>query len=80
MELASDVQTLEQCRAIYQDVMGKAPSHTPMPMFPFEAFVGKDIPGMWRWLRTSHVSLGTAPALEILPEALVRTWPERMRG
>ena len=81
LKLASDVQTLEQCRAIYQEVTGKAPSRFPMPMFLFEAFVGKDIPRMWRWLRTHPVSLETGPTLEILPEALtVRTWLERMRG
>ncbi len=80
LTLASDVQTLEQCRAIYQEVMGKAPSRFPMPMFLFEAFVGKDIPRMWRWLRTHHVSLDTASTFEILPQALpVRTWLERMR-
>lgn len=51
-----------------------------MPMFLFQAFVGKDIPRMWRWLRTHHVSLDTPPTLEILPEALtVRTWLERMK-
>ena len=81
LKLASDVQTLEECRAIYREVMGKAPSRFPMPMFLFEAFVGKDIPRMWRWLRSNRVSLDTAPTLEILPGALtVRTWLERMRG
>ena len=78
LPLAADVQSLEETREIYREVMGKYPSRFPMPMFLFETFVGKDLGNMWRWLRTHHVDLDTRPALEIHPQAMtVRAWLER---
>ncbi len=73
--LASDAQSLAECRAIYQEVRGKAPSTFPIPMFLFERFVGKDIPNMWRWLRNNTVSLDTSLTRQVHPEAMtVREW------
>lgn len=75
LPLAADVQSLAECREIYREVKGKYPSHFPMPMFLFEMFVGKDIPKMWRWIRTNPVSLDTSQTLAIHPEAMsVRAW------
>lgn len=75
LPLAADVQSLAECREIYKEVRGKYPSRFPMPMFLFEKFVGKDIPNMWRWLRTNEVHLDTGPTQAIHPEAMtVRTW------
>jgi uncharacterized protein YbjT (DUF2867 family) len=53
LALASDAQSLYEVREIYQEVKGKYPKRFPMPMFLFEKFVGKDVPNMWRWLRTN---------------------------
>jgi uncharacterized protein YbjT (DUF2867 family) len=73
--LSADVQSLDECRAIYKEVRGKYPSRFPMPLFLFEKFVGKDIPRMWSWLRTHSVNLDTSPTRQIHPEAMtVRTW------
>lgn len=75
LPLASDALTLEECRELYREVKGKYPSRFPMPMFLFEKFVGKDIPNMWRWLRTNPVSLDTSQTYAVHPEAMtVRTW------
>lgn len=75
LPLAADAQSLGECRQIYQEVRGKAPSRFPMPMFLFEKFVGKDIPEMWRWLRANPVSLETSSTYAIHPEAMtVRAW------
>lgn len=75
LPLAADAQSLGECRQIYKEVKGKDPSRFPMPMFLFEKFVGKDIPNMWRWLRTNPVSLDTHQTYEVHPEAMsVRTW------
>jgi uncharacterized protein YbjT (DUF2867 family) len=80
--LASDVQSLAECRAIYREVLGKNAPRFPMPVWLFKrfGFVGQDLLAMWRWLRTGAVSLDTAPTLAIHPEALtVRTWLSRQK-
>jgi uncharacterized protein YbjT (DUF2867 family) len=75
LPLAADAESLAEIREIYREVHGKYPSRFPMPMFLFEKFVGKDIPNMWRWLRTNPVSLDTSQTYEVHPEAMnVRTW------
>jgi uncharacterized protein YbjT (DUF2867 family) len=75
LPLAADARSLAECREIYREVKGKYPSRFPMPMFLFEKFVGKDIPNMWRWLRTNPVSLDTSTTYEVHPSAMtVQTW------
>lgn len=75
LPLAADAQSLAECRQIYQEVRGRAPSRFPMPLFLFEKFVGRDIPAMWRWLRDNPVNLETGPTYAIHPEAMtVRAW------
>jgi uncharacterized protein YbjT (DUF2867 family) len=72
LTLASDVRSLEECRSIYREVMGRNPRRLPMPVWLFErfGFVGKDLTTMWRWLRTGHVDLDTSPTRSIHPDAL----------
>ena len=77
LALASDVQSLDECRPIYREVMGRNPRSFPMPVWLFErfGFVGRDLTTMWRWLRTGAVDLDTAPTRAIHPDALtVRDW------
>ena len=75
LPLASDAQSLAEVREIYKEVKGKYPARFPMPMFLFEKFVGKDIPNMWRWLRSNPVDLDTRPTQQVHPEVMsVRTW------
>jgi uncharacterized protein YbjT (DUF2867 family) len=81
LPLASDTRSLDECRNIYREVMGRYPSRFPMPMFLFEAFVGKDIPNMWRWLDKNEVSLDTSYTYRVHPEAMtVRTWLQSMEN
>lgn len=78
--LASDVKTLDECRSIYTEVMGKKPPRFPMPMFLFNMFVGKDIPRMWEWLAANDIDLDTSQTREIDPEAMtVREWLQKMK-
>jgi uncharacterized protein YbjT (DUF2867 family) len=73
--LASDVQSIRQCRDIWRDVTGRAPRRFPMPVRLFERFSGTDETTMWRWLRDNHVDLDTEPARDIHPGArTVRQW------
>jgi uncharacterized protein YbjT (DUF2867 family) len=77
LALASDVQSLEQCRLIYREVMGRNPPQVPMPAWLFKrfGFVGQDLTAMWRWLRIEPIALDTEPTRAIHPEALsVRAW------
>jgi uncharacterized protein YbjT (DUF2867 family) len=81
LPLAADARNLAECREIYRQVTGKYPARFPMPMFLFEKFVGKDIPNMWRWLKTNPVSLDTGPTLQVHPEVMsVETWLRRVKS
>jgi len=81
LPLAADAQSLAQFREIYKEVKGKYPSRFPMPQFLLEKFMGKDIPNMWRWLRTHPVSLDTSQTYEVHPGAMsVRTWLQHLNS
>jgi uncharacterized protein YbjT (DUF2867 family) len=83
LALASDVQSLDECRSIYREVMGRNPRRFPMPVWLFErfGFVGRDLTAMWRWLRTGDVDLDTSPTRAIHPDALtVRGWLSKQRA
>ena len=81
--LASDVQSLDQCRSIYREVMGRNPRRFPMPIWLFKrlGFVGRDLTTMWRWLRTADIELDTAPTRAIHSDALtVRSWLSKKKA
>jgi hypothetical protein len=83
LPLASDVQSLDECRSIYREVMGRNPRRFPMPVWLFErfGFVGTDLTTMWRWLRTATIDLDTAPTCAIHPDALtVRGWLSKQKA
>ena len=67
--LASDVQTIGQCRELWRQAKGRAPRRFPMPVWLFERFAGTDETTMWKWLRENDVDLDTTPTLEIHPGA-----------
>jgi uncharacterized protein YbjT (DUF2867 family) len=73
--LASDVQSIAQCRQIWFDVYGRPPRRFPMPVWMFRRFVGSDLLTMWRWLGTAQVNFDPTPTRSLLPTALtVREW------
>jgi uncharacterized protein YbjT (DUF2867 family) len=79
--LASDVKSIEDCRAIWREVTGGPPRRWPMPRWLFERFAGTDETTMWRWLRANEVDFDTAPTLSVHPEALtVRDWLRRKKA
>jgi uncharacterized protein YbjT (DUF2867 family) len=83
LALTSDVQSLEQCRALYREVLGKDPPGSPMPLWLFKrfGFMGKDLTTMWQWLRTGDIAWETAPTREIHPDALtVRDWLSKQKA
>ncbi|MPY99038.1 MAG: NAD(P)H-binding protein [Actinophytocola sp.] len=75
LTLVADVQSIDDCRAIWRDVTGKPPRRFPMPVWLFERIVGTDLTTMWRWLRTATIPTDTSETLRILPTAVtVRQW------
>ena len=79
--LASDVQSIDTCRAIWREVTGRPPRRFPMPRWLFERFAGTDETTMWRWLGANKVDFDTRPTLAIHPGALtVREWLERKKA
>jgi hypothetical protein len=78
LNLVSDVQSIDQCRALWREVSGRPPREWPMPVWLFERFVGTDLTTMWRWLRTAEFDLSPETTREILPQALTtRDWRTR---
>ena len=83
LTLASDVRSLDECRSMYREVMGRNPRRLPMPVWLFErfGFVGKDLTTMWRWLRTGDVDLDTSRTRAIHPDALtVGGWLSKQKA
>jgi uncharacterized protein YbjT (DUF2867 family) len=75
IRLSSDVKSIEECRAIYRDVMGKNPSRFPMPVWVFKRFVGTDLITMWQWLSTADIDFNPESTRALHPEALsVKDW------
>lgn len=81
IKLASDVKTIDEIRASYRSIMGKAPSRFPMPVWMFKRFVGTDLLTMWQWLRTGEIDLETQPTLALHPQALnVEAWLRQQKA
>jgi uncharacterized protein YbjT (DUF2867 family) len=69
--LAADVKSIDECRAEWTEVIGRRPQRFPMPVWLFErvaGHAGKDLPVMWRWLRTESVPEDTSPTRAILKD------------
>ncbi|GAB1510967.1 NmrA family NAD(P)-binding protein [Actinophytocola sp. KF-1] len=75
LALASDVRSIDECRALWREVHGRAPRRFPMPVRLFEKFAGTDLTTMWRWLRTHPTDVDTTVTTALAPGArTVRQW------
>ena len=75
VSLAGDVLSIQQCREIWREVMGRPPRRLPMPVRLFERFTGTDETTMWKWLRENDMPFDTQPTREIHPGArTLRDW------
>ena len=80
LKLTSDLRTINEVRALYQEVLGKKAPHFPMPVFVFRMFTGDDLIIMWKYLRTANLNIDTDTTYAILHEAqTVRTWLTRQK-
>ena len=84
LPLASEVRSLDESRTLWNDVFGKPPTKFPMPVWLFQRIAGhagKDLPIMWRWLRSHDIPEDTDPTHEIHPQAMtLRQWMERKKA
>jgi hypothetical protein len=84
IQLATEVESLDATRAIWTEVFGRPPSRFPMPVWMFQRIAGhagRDLPLMWRWLRSNDIPEDTAPTRQIHPGALkLREWMSRMKA
>ena len=83
LPLASDVQSLDECRSIYRELMGRNPRRFPRPVWLFErfGFVSRDLTKMWRWLRMANIALDTVPTRAVHPDALtVGGWLSKLKA
>jgi uncharacterized protein YbjT (DUF2867 family) len=78
--LASDVQSIDQCRTIWREVIGRPPRRLPLPVWLFQRFAGTDETTMWRWLAGNQIDLDTGPTFDLHAGALtVRAWLARKK-
>ena len=81
MSLAGDVLSIQQCRRIWREVMGRPPRRFPMPVWLFERFTGTDETTMWRWLRENDMRFDTQATRDIHPDArTLRDWLAQRKG
>lgn len=75
VSLSGDVLSIEQCRQVWREVMGRPPRRFAMPVWLFERFTGKDETTMWRWLRENDMAFDTKPTRDIYAGAhTLRDW------
>lgn len=76
--LVADAQSIDECRAIFQEVRARRPRGLRIPVALFERLAGDDLTTMWRWVRRTPISFDTGPTRELHPQALtVREWLRR---
>lgn len=81
IKLVSDVKSIDECRTVYREIVGKNPSRFLMPVWMFKRFVGTDLITMWEWLRTAQLDFDTGPTLALHPDALtVEKWLSRYKN
>jgi uncharacterized protein YbjT (DUF2867 family) len=81
LPLAADLRTLDECRALYREVVGRYPRSFPMPQFMFDRFTRGDPSALWRWLRTGEVSVDIEGTRAIVPSTRsVREWLRAQLG
>jgi uncharacterized protein YbjT (DUF2867 family) len=72
--LAADLRSIDECREIHRQVLGRRPRRFPMPVRMFERVASPDLTTMWRWWARSRPEAETRTLRAIHPDAL--TVPE----
>src|ERR671933_2601278 len=81
LSLAGDVLSVQQCRRIWREVMGRPPRRFSMPVWLFERIIGTDETTMWRWLRENDMRFDTEATRDIHAGArTLRDWLVHRKG
>ena len=73
--------TVDECREIHREVLGRRPRRFPMPVWMFERVASPDLTTMWRWWHDAKPETDTRTLREIHPGALtVGEWLERRQA
>lgn len=78
LKLAAELRSIDECRELYREVLGRRPRGFPMPVWMFNRVASRDLVTMWRWLGASEPAGNSDTLRAIRPEALtVREWLQR---
>ena len=77
LPLAADLRSIDDCREVHRQVLGRPPRRVPMPTWMFERVASKDLTTMWRWWADAKPTVDTDTVRALHPAAL--TVPEWLR-
>ena len=78
LKIATELRSVDECRELYAEVMGRRPRRVPMPVWLFNRVASRDLTTMWRWLGASPPAGNSDTLRAIRPAALtVREWLRR---
>ena len=81
LKLAAELRSIDECRALYREVLGRRPRGFPMPVWLFNRVASRDLVTMWRWLGDSEPAGNSDTLRAIRPESLtVRDWLQRRKA
>lgn len=80
LKLAAELRSIDDCRELYREVLGRRPRGFPMPVWMFNRVASRDLVTMWRWLGASEPAGNSDTLRAIRPESLtVRDWLQRRK-
>ncbi|MDX1663647.1 MAG: NmrA/HSCARG family protein [Candidatus Promineifilaceae bacterium] len=88
VDLAGDVKTLAECRAIFKEVDGRKPLRIPLPFWILRRMGAEELLVMWEWLAELSDAMGrkglwqmVEETRELCPDLLeVESWLRRLRA
>ena len=81
LRLAADARSVDECRTLYREAMGRSPRRFPMPVWMFDRVADRDLTRMWRWLAANPPRADTDVLRALVPDALsVAEWLRRRQA
>ena len=75
LPLAAELRSVDECRELYREILGRRPRGFPMPVWMFERVASRELTAMWRWLAGAPPAGDPATLRALHPEALtVAAW------
>lgn len=78
LPLAAELRSVDECRELYREILGRSPRSLPMPVWMFERVAARELTAMWRRLAASPPPGDPATLRALHPDALtVAEWLRR---